>query len=70
MTDLVTAREALTLLGLRDASSITRYVDSGRLIPVRRRPYLFHRRDIEALAGELRNRAAARIAALDAAAEA
>lgn len=54
MTDeLIGAREASELLGI-DRSTLTRWVSSGRIVPVTKMPgasgaYLFHRSDVEAL---------------------
>jgi hypothetical protein len=55
--DLVPTREALTILGMADPSSISRFVALGVLEPALRLPgkngaFLFHRADIERLAAE------------------
>lgn len=55
--DEITTREALTILGMADPSSISRFVAERKLKPSRKLPgktgaYLFRRRDIEALATE------------------
>mgnify|MGYP002136998112 CR=1 FL=1 len=54
-TDEITTREALSILGLADPSSVTRLVAESKLTPSRKLPgktgaYLFLRSDIEALA--------------------
>ena len=56
-TDEITTREALKILGLKEHSTITRYVHAGKLTPSRKLPwttgpYLFWRTDIERLAAE------------------
>ena len=53
-TDEITTRQALELLGFTDPSTISRYVQVGKLTPSRKLPgktgaYLFHRADVEAL---------------------
>ena len=55
--DEVTTREALEILGLTNASTISRYVDTGALAPSRKLPgrtgpFLFLRSDVEAFAAE------------------
>lgn len=64
MTEDITAREALAILGLANTSSITHLVAEGKLTPSRPRvlpndAYLFRRGDVEALAA---SRAASRVA--------
>lgn len=55
MTDEITTREALEVLGLADPSSVSRLVAEGHLTPSRKLPgltgaYLFARADVVALA--------------------
>lgn len=49
--DVVTASEALGILGLKNRSSVSLMVKCGELTPVRRLSvgYLFRRSDVEAL---------------------
>lgn len=54
-TDEIATREALTILGYRNPSTIVRYVQAGKLRPSRKLPgrtgaYLFWRADVERLA--------------------
>ena len=56
--DLVTTRQAMPILKVTHASTISRYVGYGRLAPVtklagRTGAYLFRRADVERLANEL-----------------
>ncbi len=53
--DEITTREALSILGLSDPSSVSRFVAERKLQPSRKLPgitgpYLFLRSDVEALA--------------------
>lgn len=53
-TDEITTREALAILGLKEPSTIARYVQAGKLVPSRKLPtrtgaYLFWRADVERL---------------------
>ncbi len=53
--DEITTREALSILGLSDPSSVSRFVAEQKLQPSRKLPgktgpYLFLRTDVEALA--------------------
>lgn len=62
--DLLTSVEAVAILQC-DRSSISRWVASGRLTPVRKLPgqtgaFLFDKSDIEALRDELKSEALAR----------
>lgn len=55
--DEVTTRQALEILGYSDPSTVTRYVQIGKLTPTRKLPgktgaYLFARADVEQLARE------------------
>jgi hypothetical protein len=68
-TDEITTREALGILGLAHASSVTRLVAEGKLTPSRKLPgangaYLFHRRDIVRLAEQRRDDLLVRVAQL------
>ena len=40
MTDLVTSAEAADILGVRNRSTVNRYVAEGKLVPVRKLPGL------------------------------
>jgi hypothetical protein len=57
--EFVTTAEALKILGLTDRSTISRWVQIGRLAPARRATggpagaFLFRRTDVEALAEQL-----------------
>lgn len=57
--DEITTAEALAILKLTDRSTISRWVQIGKLTPARRLPiahhgaFLFRRADVEALAAEL-----------------
>lgn len=56
-TDEITTREALAILGLREPSTISRYVKEGKLresrkLPGRTGAYMFWRADIERLRDE------------------
>lgn len=56
--DEVTTREALDILGFSDPSTVSRYVQIGKLTPSRKLPgktgaYLFLRSDVERLAAEM-----------------
>lgn len=62
--DEVTTRQALDILGLKDPSTVIRFVREHKLAPSRKLPgasgaYLFWRSDIEALRDERAARAAA-----------
>lgn len=64
-TDEVVTREALQILGLTDPSTISRYVQIGKLTPSRKLPgksgaYLFHRSDVEQLRDQREREAAER----------
>lgn len=64
VVNLITTVEAVAILGC-DRSSISRWVSSGRLTPVRKLPgqtgaFLFDKSDIEALRDELKAEALAR----------
>lgn len=53
--DLLSTTETAALLGV-DVSTISRWVNAGKLTPARKMPglrgvYLFRRQDVEALAG-------------------
>ena len=57
--DLISTREALKLLGLTQPSTITRYVQDGKLTPATKLPgpngaYVFHRADVVALVDQRR----------------
>ena len=56
-TDEIVTREALTILGITDPSTISRWVQIGKLKPSRKLPgksgaFLFWRADVERLAAE------------------
>jgi hypothetical protein len=56
-SDEIVTREALDILGITDPSTISRWVQLGKLKPARKLPgkngpFLFHRADVEALAAE------------------
>ena len=58
LDDEVVTREALEILGLKDPSTISRWVQIGKLTPSRKLPgrsgaFLFWRADIERLAAQL-----------------
>ena len=57
--DVVVTREALEILGLKDPSTISRWVQIGKLTPADKLPgrsgaFLFWRADVERLAADLR----------------
>lgn len=57
MTDEVTTREALAILGYSQPSTISKWVRDGKLTPTRKLPgrtgaFLFKRSEVEALAEE------------------
>lgn len=56
-TDEIVTRQAMQILGIRQASTISRYVRDGKLTPSRRLPgttgaFLFWRADVERLAAQ------------------
>jgi hypothetical protein len=56
-TDEIPTRDALDILGYTNPSTITRYVQSGKLTPSRKLPgkngaYLFWRADVQRLADQ------------------
>lgn len=66
--DLISSPEAARIIG-RSSRTIHRLVDSGELIPVSRvsagpnGAYVFHRADVERIAGQFKPRAARRVSA-------
>lgn len=62
-TDEITSKEALDILGYSDPSTISRYVQIGKLTPSRKLPgrtgaYLFWRAEVQALANDKADKAA------------